>query len=218
MSWAEGSIFARSEVSPSLALPARSNALRLSNAHLVLGTGDYHDAGDGAPLQTMLNETTFDNYHLFRADAQILSAGNSDGGSIPDAPVDASSKSADSPSATLAPQANDTSGSAAPTTPIAGAAAESAAKSEGAAPASEQSTAATTEPSAAPVPSAATVLSIHHSSNRRAQRRNSQRRSPLRLPRRPLPRLSSPWPRLRLFQIHLGLCNRHRAHPVFPSA
>ena len=38
-----------------------------------------NETGEGAPLQTMLNETTFDNYHLFRADAQILSAGNSDG-------------------------------------------------------------------------------------------------------------------------------------------
>ena len=43
-------------------------------------------AGEGAPLQTMLNETTFDNYHLFRAEAEILSAGNSGGGSIPNAP------------------------------------------------------------------------------------------------------------------------------------
>jgi VWFA-related protein len=73
-----------------------------------------HEAGAGAPLQTMLNETTFDSYHLFRADAQILSADNSEGGSIPDAPVDASSKSPESPSATLTPQANDMSGSAAP--------------------------------------------------------------------------------------------------------
>jgi VWFA-related protein len=34
-----------------------------------------------APLQTMLNETVFDRYHLFRADVQIVTAGNAQGGS-----------------------------------------------------------------------------------------------------------------------------------------
>jgi VWFA-related protein len=119
-----------------------------------------NEAGDGTPLQTMLNETTFDNYHLFRADAQILSAGNSDGGSTPNAPVDASSKSLESSSATSAPLANDTGGSAAPTTPIAGAAAESAASSEGAAPTSGHSIAASAKPSAAPPPSTATAPAV----------------------------------------------------------
>lgn len=40
-----------------------------------------------APLQTMLNETTFDNYHLFRADVQILTDDDSKGGSTPNAPT-----------------------------------------------------------------------------------------------------------------------------------
>ena len=39
-----------------------------------------------APLETMLNETTFDNYHLFRADAQILRADNAKGELAPAKP------------------------------------------------------------------------------------------------------------------------------------
>lgn len=112
-----------------------------------------NEAGEGAPLQTMLNEATFENYHLFRADAQILSASNSGAESIPNAPADASSKSLKSPSATLTPPANDTSGSAAPAARIEGAAAESTVKTESAAPATTQLSAATAEPSATPAPS-----------------------------------------------------------------
>src|SRR5580704_14493643 len=82
----------------------------------------------------MLNEITFNNYHLFRADAQILSASNSADGSIPNAPADASSKSLKSPSTTVAPRANDTSGSA-----------------------------ASAEPPAAPAPSTATAVAIGES-------------------------------------------------------
>ncbi len=83
-----------------------------------------NEAGEGSPLQTMLNEATYNNYHLFRADAQILSAGSSEGGSIPKIPIDASSNSVKSPSAAQTPQANNASGSAAPTAPIATASAE----------------------------------------------------------------------------------------------
>jgi len=71
-----------------------------------------NEAGEDAPLQTMLNETTFDNYHLFRADIQVLSADNSSGGSRPDAPAGASPESPKSPSATPLPQANGASGTA----------------------------------------------------------------------------------------------------------
>jgi len=110
-----------------------------------------NQAGEGAPLQTMLNETTFDNYHLFRADAQILSASNSGAESLPNAPADASSKSANSPSATVTPQANDSSGSAAPAAPIHDAAAEGAAKSESAAPATTQLSGASAKAPAAPI-------------------------------------------------------------------
>ncbi len=115
-------------------------------------------AGEDAPLQTMLNEVTFDNYHLFRAEAEILSAGNSGGGSIPNASAEASSQSQKSPSAALTPQANDTKGSAAPTAPIEGAAAKCAAKSEGDARATPQLCAASAEPPAAPAPSTAIAL------------------------------------------------------------
>ena len=116
-----------------------------------------NEAGGDTPLQTMLNETTFDNYHLFRADAQILSAGNSGGASIPDAPADAPSNPLKSPSATGAPQAYDTSGSAAPAGLTDGAAVESASKTEGAALAAMQLSAASAEPSTAPVHSATTT-------------------------------------------------------------
>lgn len=116
-----------------------------------------NEAGEGAPLQTMINETTFDNYHLFRADAQIVGAGNSGGGSIPDAPADASSKSLKSSPATPTPQANGPSGSAVPTAPIEGAAAEGAAQSESAAPVTTQSSAASAEPPTTQVPSTAAV-------------------------------------------------------------
>jgi len=113
-----------------------------------------NEAGEGAPLQTMLNETTFDNYHLFRADVQILSAGNSEGKSPPIVPAGASSKSLKSPSATLTPQANDMRESAAPAAPSEDTAvANGAAKSSSAAPATTQLNAASAEPSAAPVPS-----------------------------------------------------------------
>jgi VWFA-related protein len=104
--------------------PVHQQILSMSQANAT------SEAGDGAPLQTMLNETTFDNYHLFRADTRILSAGNSSGESRPSAPADASPKSLKSPSATATPQANDASGSAAPPALVEGAAAESAAKSE----------------------------------------------------------------------------------------
>jgi VWFA-related protein len=107
------------------------------------------ETGEGAPLQTMLNETTFDNYHVFRADAQILSAGDA-GGSISNAPADASSKSLESPSSSLTPQANTTGESTAPTAPTEGAAVGvGAAMGAGAARPATQSSAASAEPSAA---------------------------------------------------------------------
>ena len=102
-----------------------------------------NEAGEGAPLQTLLNETTFDNYHLFRADAQILTAGNSTGGSIPSAPADASSNSTKSPSAALTTQANETGGSAPSAAPSdVTAVADGAGKSANAAPATTQLNAA----------------------------------------------------------------------------
>lgn len=39
------------------------------------------------PLQTMVNEVVFDQYHLFRADVKILAAGNSPPASAPGAPA-----------------------------------------------------------------------------------------------------------------------------------
>lgn len=47
---------------------------RVDAAVLSNGITFSHIRGEmtDAPLQTMLNETTFDNYHLFRADVQIL--------------------------------------------------------------------------------------------------------------------------------------------------
>lgn len=45
-----------------------------------------------APLQSMLNETVFDHYHLFRADMQILTGANSAPGAPLPAPATASSK------------------------------------------------------------------------------------------------------------------------------
>jgi VWFA-related protein len=114
-----------------------------------------NETGEGAPLQIMLNETTFNNYHLFRADAQILSAGNSAGGSTPNAPPDVSSQSLKSPSTTLTPQANDApqtnaGESAAPAPPAESAAAvDGAAAGAGAAPPATQLSAASVAPSAA---------------------------------------------------------------------
>jgi hypothetical protein len=119
-----------------------------------------NETGEGAPLQTLLNETTFDNYHLFRADAQILTAGNSPGGSISNAPADTSSKSLNSPSATLTPQANETGGSAPSVAPSdVTAVADGAAKSASAAPATTQLNAASAEPSAGPSPATASKVS-----------------------------------------------------------
>jgi VWFA-related protein len=89
------------------------------------------EAGGDAPLQTMLSEATFDNYHLFRADAKILTAGNSADEPISNTPAEPSPKSLESPSATLTPQVNDAGGSTKPT-----------------------------EPSGAPVPSNATAAAI----------------------------------------------------------
>ena len=51
-------------------------------------------ARSDAPLQTMLNETVFDQYHLFRADVHILAAGNPPPASTPTTPANAVSESA----------------------------------------------------------------------------------------------------------------------------
>lgn len=60
-----------------------------------LGTGMISgEPGGDEPLQAMLNETTFDNYHLFRADAHILGADNSKGELAPTAPPKGSPESA----------------------------------------------------------------------------------------------------------------------------
>jgi VWFA-related protein len=55
--------------------------------------------GSDVPLQTMLNEVAFDEYHLFRADVQILTAGNTPPGPRPNASATADANSA-APSAT----------------------------------------------------------------------------------------------------------------------
>ncbi len=52
------------------------------------------EPGGDAPLQAMLNETTFDDYHLFRADAHILRADNANGEVAPTAPPKGSPESA----------------------------------------------------------------------------------------------------------------------------
>lgn len=44
----------------------------------------------GGAMQTMLNQTTFDHYHLFRGEVKILSKGSSEAGSTGNAPADAS--------------------------------------------------------------------------------------------------------------------------------
>jgi VWFA-related protein len=57
-----------------------------------------------APQQTMLNEVVFDQYHLFRADVQILTANNSPSAAAPGAPENASPKSSPpSPAAPIEP-------------------------------------------------------------------------------------------------------------------
>ncbi len=114
--------------------------------------------GEDAPLQTMLNEAAYSNYHLFRSDAQILSVSNSAGGSIPNAPAEASSELLKSPSSTLAPQPNDTKGSFAPAAHSEGATAECAAKSESATSVTPQMCTASAEPSGAQAPLTATAV------------------------------------------------------------
>jgi len=109
------------------------------------------EAGEGAPLETMLNETTFDNYHLFRAEARILGAANSSGESRLGATAGASPN--------LTPQAENSIDSAAPGAPIEGRAAQSPAKSEPAGQPTTPSSAASAEhPSAPPGSSTATTL------------------------------------------------------------
>jgi len=90
---------------------------------------------EGAPLQTMLNETTFDNYHLFRSETQILNASSAADGSRPDAPAGVSPESVKSRPSILATQASGTSEPAAPAAAIEGASAENIAKNESAPPA-----------------------------------------------------------------------------------
>lgn len=55
----------------------------------------------GVPLETMLNEAVFDQYHIFRGDVQILTADNAEGASAPAAPEEGPS-GAGSSSATTA--------------------------------------------------------------------------------------------------------------------
>ncbi len=107
-----------------------------------------------APLQTMLNETVFDQYHLFRGDVEILTTNKSKAGG-PTAPANASSESAAATSATPAEQATVTNQNPAP------AAASTAGTAEGANPpvagsaAPPPVTQQPSEPSAAPAASAA---------------------------------------------------------------
>lgn len=64
--------------------------------------------GGDVPLQTMLNEVVFDQYHLFRADVQILTAGNSPPRATPGAPVNAESKTNASSATTPTRQSTNT--------------------------------------------------------------------------------------------------------------
>lgn len=64
------------------------------------------EAGEDVPLQTMLSEATFDDYHLFRSEAKILMATSAENGSSPEAPSGTSTGSPNSPSTTPTPQPN----------------------------------------------------------------------------------------------------------------
>ena len=126
-----------------------------------LGTGMISgEPGGDAPLQAMLNETTFDNYHLFRADAHILTAGNAKGELAPTAPPKGSPESAASAAPAPSEQvsvANENAG-AAPSAASTGAIADAShpvaeVKSVPSAPANSQPTArsdASTSVSSAP--------------------------------------------------------------------
>ena len=111
------------------------------------------EAGVAAPLQTLLNETTFDNYHLFRADAQILTAGNAKGELAPAAPPTTSPEGP----ASAAPAPATTQLNAAPAEPAAApapSAASTVAEGETPNPVPTESTAA---PPAASLPAAASA-------------------------------------------------------------
>lgn len=73
--------------------------------------------GDDVPLQTMLNEVVFDQYHLFRADVQILTAGNSAAVPAPSAPANAGPGTSASSTAAPAGQPNVAVENLAPTAP-----------------------------------------------------------------------------------------------------
>ena len=122
-------------------------------------------SGGDVPHQTMLNEVVFDQYHLFRADVQILTAGNSQPGTKPGAPASAPATSATTSAAAPSTQPAATKQTPPPVTPAAGTAANTEAAKTGAtnatmppAHAAPQSAAVPTNRPAAvpsPVPAAA---------------------------------------------------------------
>lgn len=95
---------------------------------------DVGGRGD-APMQTMLNEVVFDQYHLFRADVEILAAGSSPPETAPVAPASASTEQGASSAPASAGQPIFTNQNSAP----ASTRAATAATAEGAKPAPEKS-------------------------------------------------------------------------------
>lgn len=117
-------------------------------AVVINGAGSRPDG----PLQTMLNETVFDHYHLFRGDVEILAANESQGGSTPAPTANPSSGSAASTSAGPTEQATVTNQNPSPASSAAG----TASTGEGANPAVAESTA---PPPVTPQPAASSAAS-----------------------------------------------------------
>lgn len=110
-----------------------------------------------AAMQTMLNETVFDDYHLFRADVQILTANNSEDESTPSEPANASSGPAASSTAAPAGEPGVTNDFPAPAAPAAGEVANNEAPEESrpAVTATPQLNTSPKNPPSAPSPAAA---------------------------------------------------------------
>ncbi|MGH9604989.1 MAG: VWA domain-containing protein [Terracidiphilus sp.] len=124
-----------------------------------------------APQRTMLNETTFDHYHLFRADVQILTANGAEGGSKTNEPAHASSNPSASASSASTEQTTVANGNAAAEASAGSAARPAETSSMNAAkvttptPASSQLNASSTATFAAPAPSAASTVAKGKASN-----------------------------------------------------
>lgn len=72
---------------------------RVQSAPLSNGITFDHIRGEltDAPLQTMLNETSFDQYHLFRGEVKVLTNSNAENSSAENAPADSSPDSSNQP-------------------------------------------------------------------------------------------------------------------------